>query len=211
MRYGKFRIRSSSVSRRRISRPLPSSLISTSAIGARIVHQHQVIFLHVGKRAVLGQNIAGLADIAHHGIGMDFCLGPGRPGFDLVIGLIKHGADQGIKAQIRAAVETAGIFLDGLHRSHEDAALGADIAAGLDLEKDILSIGSGKGIKDFIQGFSQLFKVQAGLGRCVIGHAEAAAQVDKIKIREIFGDIQQGVDALQVDFLLQEEGADVLI
>ena len=127
-----------------------------------------------------------------------------------MVGVVHHGAGQHVEAHIGTAVQVAVVFFYSVHCAQNDAAFSSKVATGFDLKQNFLAIGAGKVVEQRIQLGAQRFQIQTVLG-LLIGHTKAAAQIDELQIGEGVCNLQQGTNALQIRFLFQKEGADVLV
>ncbi len=136
----------------------------------------------------LGENIARLAQRpAHNGVE----LGPihvtiGRDDRDRVIGPVKNGPGQVVEPRVDQIEQILGLVLHGANLGDQVSALGHQITAGLDLQRNVVS----KRVLQPLAGSIPEFKigVQVDLRFVLaIRHRQAAAGADPADRATCFG------------------------
>ena len=131
-------------------------------------------------------------------------------------GIVHDRTHEDVETEIGSHITALTVILHGFHASEEQAAFAHDVTAGFHEEAALVAGFLHPGRELFIHAPAHCPEVEALFRILVVGDAEAAAEVEHVKIpehvfRELADEGQQEIHGAQVLLCLKELGADVLV
>jgi len=160
---------------------------------------------------MLGQDVAALANVAHHRHGTQrvrFSLErlAAAVDDDIVPGIVQHRPGQHVEPDVGSGVGDAVVFLECVHRAQQHAAFRNHVAARFCLDHDRFAVATDKIVNQLIQPVPELIQVESRLPvHLAVRNAEAAAQVDEFQVRKTGGQLEEVPGGAQVGRRLHEQ------